>query len=334
MHITRRIGASLALAASVALVAAGCSTTGGGSPTGDATDGGGALTTVHLGAIPVADIGAVVAGQEQGFFKEQGLNINIEYGSGGAALIPALLNGQYDIIFAGTVSALQAIEQGIPLRGIAPVGYSSGVHGHDTAGVLVKSGSPIKSAKDLEGKTIALNAVKGYSEVLTRQAVINDGGDPSKVNYIEMALPDMLAALDAGQVDAIGPSEPFLTMGEQAGDSLIVSLPVDVDPQFLNGDYIVTEDTLKNKPDLITKFDAALKDSFAYVTANPDKMREAIGSYSQIDPTLLQQIGISQYTWTFPVDATLRQAQWVKAAGYLKDPEGSTKTLYDGVPTF
>ena len=68
----------------------------------------------------------------------------------------------------------------------------------DFGGLVVKDPT-IKSPKDLVGKKVATNTLKNIVDTTVKTIVNKDGGDPSKVNFVELAFPDMAAALDAGQ---------------------------------------------------------------------------------------------------------------------------------------
>ena len=109
-------GAAMLAAASLALV--GCSAEP--APPADGTDPAFETVNIEVGVVPVVDVAAIYLAQQEGFFEEQGLNVNINIGTSGAAVIPSVVSGQYTFGFSNMVSLLQANDQGLPVTIIAP----------------------------------------------------------------------------------------------------------------------------------------------------------------------------------------------------------------------
>ncbi|WP_159500463.1 ABC transporter substrate-binding protein [Microbacterium sp. 18062] len=295
----------------------------GGEPAETAAEG--ELQTVTVGAVPVVDVAALYIGEEQGFFADEGLTVEIEFGQGSAAMIPALLNGQYDIQYGGSVNVLQAVASGLPLVATAAGGRTTGVVGEDHGGVVVLEDSDIRSAKDLEGKTVAVNALRGLHEVFLWRAIENDGGDPTTVDFVELALPDMGAALESGQIDAASTSEPFLGVLGGQGARVVSSLYVEADPELVTALYFVTEEKAAEDRELIERFNRALEKSFAYATENPDAVRAELTNFTQIDPALIDTMVLTNFSWGLDYDDLLLIAELASDAGTLEDPEAAAE---------
>ena len=115
--------AVLFVSASLALVSA-CgsgdvsSDTGGGAASSSPAGGGGGgdLNTVKVGVIPIVDTAPIWLGKEKGFFKEEGINLEITTTTGGAAAVPGVVSGDFDIAFGNTVSLMVATDKGLPLK--------------------------------------------------------------------------------------------------------------------------------------------------------------------------------------------------------------------------
>jgi NitT/TauT family transport system substrate-binding protein len=281
----------------------------------------GAERTVRIGAVPVVDVAALYVGEKQGYFADKNMKLDIQFGQGGAALIPAMLNDQYDFIYSNVISALQAREKGLPLIAIAEGGRSTGVQGKDHGGLLVLPDSPVKTAADLEGKTVAVNTLLGLHEVTTRTAVEKAGGDPAKVKFVEMNLPDMDAALAAKRVDAIATSEPFLGNGIEHGARLVTSQFVDTDPDFITAAYLATEQKAQSDPALVKDFQDALKQSMEYASEHPEEFRAELGNFTKIEPDAAKKMVLTKYGWGLPRETLETIAQASAKAGILKEPE-------------
>lgn len=314
----KRPATTLIAAASLAFALTACSS-GAAEPSSPSADG--EIQTVNIVGVPVVDMAALYVGENQGYFEDEGLDLNIEFGQGTAAMIPALLNGQFDIQYGGSVNLLQATDAEMPVVAIAAGGRTTGEQGADHGGLLVLEDSPIQSAADLEGKTIAVNALRGLHEVALWASIRKAGGDPTKVSFIEMALPDMGAALESGQIDAASTSEPFLGVLQGQGARLVASLYVDADPDFVTALYFVTAEKAQSDPELIERFTRALEKSFEYSQSNPDDVRAELENFTEIDPALIETMTLTDFTWGLTEDDLLLIAELAADANALENPE-------------
>lgn len=340
----KRIPAALAATAASLLLLTGCAS---GSPSGtasssDAAAGGqsssaaategqdgadGELREVRVAAVPVVDVAAIYLGEKKGFFEEKGLTVDIQFTPGSSISIPALLQDQYDVVYTGSVNAFQAREKGLPVIAIAEGGRTTGEPGADHGGILVPEDSDIEDAADLEGKSLAVNAVKGLHEAAIRQSVVKAGGDPDAVQFLELPLPDMIPALENGQVEAISTSEPFLGNGKEAGFRLIADPYIDVDPEFVTAVYLTSEQKWADDPQYVKDFVEVVKQSQEYATANPDEFRTELSNFTEIDPETAETMILTKFGWGFPEQAMQRGAEATKEAGIIEDAEAGLEGL-------
>lgn len=298
----------------------------GAGDNGDDADSGG-LTTVNVGAIPVVDAAALYIGEDQGFFAEEGLELEIELGQGSAAMIPALLNGQHDILYGGSINALQATDRELPLTAIAVGGRTTGVEGEDHGAMLVGDDSDIESPADLEGQDVAVNALRGLHEVAVWASVRADGGDPAQVNFVELPLPDMGGALDSGQVDAAATSEPFVGVLTGEGAVSIGNQFVDADPELVTALYFATTERAESDPELVDSFTRALERSFEHADENPDAVRDELPNFTDIEPDQIESMVLTRFEWGLNKDDLRLIADLAADAEALDDPEGATELI-------
>ena len=285
-----RFRAALAATASVLLLTSACG--GGGSSDDAAGDG---PTTVKVSVIPIVDVAPVYLGDRQGFFAEQGLKLDLQSAQGGAAIVPAVVSGQVDFGFSNVTSLIIARSKDLPLKVVAPGAGSTGVQGKDFGGVVVKAGSPITSAKDLAGKRVAVNTLNNINDTTVRASIRKDGGDATNVKFTELAFPDMLAALEKGNVDAVQVVEPFLATAKKNGDKVIASNYVDTAPDLTIAAYFTSQKTAASKPELVKKFAAAMQKSLKYADDNPDAVRKILLGYTKIDASLTGELTLPKY---------------------------------------
>src|SRR4051794_40104371 len=127
-HSTRRLAMAGALVVTGALVLAACSGgSGGGDASGDA-DSGSDLTPVKLQLqwLPQAQFAGYFAAQDQGFFEDEGLEVEIIPSGGDIVPQDALANGDVDYAIAWVPKVLGSIEAGANVTEIAQIFQRSG----------------------------------------------------------------------------------------------------------------------------------------------------------------------------------------------------------------
>lgn len=273
---------SAALAATILLLTA-CGDSG---DSGEKSGGAGQLDKVNTGVIAIVDVAPIYVGKALGFFQEQNIDLTLTTAQGGAAIVPAVLGGEYQFGFSNTISLLLGASKKLPVKVVANGTNSTGADGKDFAGLFVKAGGPIKSPKDLAGHTVAANTLKNIVETSVRASVRKDGGDAAAVKFTELAFPDQVPALQSGQVDAIFVVEPFQQAAVLAGARRIASSYVDAAPDLTVAMYFTSHQLLSTNPDLVRRFTEAMKKSLAYADSHPDQVREVIGTYTKIDPAV------------------------------------------------
>ncbi|MFG1669447.1 ABC transporter substrate-binding protein [Streptomyces sp. Y7] len=283
----RRLSAGLA-AGALLLVGTACGSSDGDSPDAGASSGG--VTTVKLGVIPIVDVAPLYLGQKKGFFEKQGLKLEFTTAQGGAAIVPGVASGQFQFGFSNVTSLMVAQSNGVPVKAVANGIASTGVRGKDFNGLMVKKDSPVKSAKELEGKKVAINTLKNINETAVRQAVREAGGDPDKVQLVEMAFDQMPAALDQGQIDAACVVEPATATIRSQGGREIASPLIDVAPELTVAMYFTSTQYAQQHPDVVKKFQDATAESLAYAEAHPDEARQIVTTYTKIPASVLEQV--------------------------------------------
>jgi NitT/TauT family transport system substrate-binding protein len=289
----RRLLAGLAAGAFL-LSTAACGSSDDSGPSGSGTSSGG-TTTVKLGLIPIVDVAPVYLGVRKGFYAKHGLKLSITTAQGGAAIVPGVVSGQFQFGFSNTTSLMVAVSNGVPVKVVSNGIASTGVQGKDFAALTVKKGSPVKSAKDLEGKKVAINTLKNINETAVRASVSEAGGDPDKVRFVELPFDQMPAALDSGRIDAAMVVEPALATVKSQGGVEIASPMVDVSPDLTVALYFTSTRYAQQNPDVVKRFQQATAESLTYADAHPDEVREVVTTYTRIPASLLEQVTLPKW---------------------------------------
>ncbi len=287
------IVAVYALAASLAA----CGGDDGSSQTSSSSD---EPTTLKVGVIPIIDVAPLYLGIQKGFFERRGLKIEPELAEGGAAIVPAVISGSNEIGFSNNVSLFIASSKGLPVKIISEgVGISPDATAGDSdvgyCEVLAPKDSSILGPADLAGKTIAVNTLNNIGDVTIKAALERNGVDPSGVKFSEIPFPDMLAALNAGRVDAAWECEPFVSQGLEEGAVGVLNNYAETDPELSVATYFASEEWLQENPEVAKRFVDALHESLDYAAAHPDEARAATKEYTKLPPEALKKLGLPEW---------------------------------------
>jgi NitT/TauT family transport system substrate-binding protein len=275
----RRILAGVAVAATV-LATAAC---GSDAKPAEKVAAG---TTVGLGVIPIVDVAPVYLGKQKGFFSSRGIDLNLVPEQGGAAIVKGVAEGKYQFGFSNVTSLMAAEVGGASLKIVASGVASTGRAGRDFSAIVVRYGSTIRSAKELEGKRIAVNTLKNLGDTTVRQSVRKAGGDPSTLQFQAMPFSDMPGALQSGTIDAAWVVEPALSEAITLGGTVLASNLVDTAPDLTVAAYFTGAALAGSDPDLTKRFTEAVNESLRYAAGHPDEVRAVVGTYTQISETV------------------------------------------------
>jgi len=251
-----------------------------------------AQDTIRLGILPFSEsLGAVMA-DRLGYFKDEGIKVEMTKYSSGAQGVPLLHAERLDIIFSNTIATLQAMEQGLDATIVAP-GAIVRSQAPDTTAALMALKGTIKTPKDLEGKRIAVNVINSSLWMYIMAYFDKHGVDRSKVRFVEIPFSQMADPLLAKQVDAVAASEPFASVLIDSGKVDLIAYPyVEAQPGGDITQYLALTDWVKKNPELAQRFARAVVKGSKYVndSANEAAVREANVEFTGLSPALKDRV--------------------------------------------
>jgi NitT/TauT family transport system substrate-binding protein len=283
MHCTARIFRGAAVLVAVAAAAAGC---GGGD--GPAESGG--TAKLKIGVLPIADVAPLYLGQSKGFFKDEQLEIEPQTTQGGAEVTAGVVSGDFDLGFAATEPLMAARDRDLPVTIVSQGVQASADPDRDWGQLIVPAKSGVRRLQDVEGKTVAVNALKSMPELCVRVVLDRAGVDTDKVKFTEVPFPEMGAALDAGRVDAIAAVEPFVTQALGADGRSLGSYLAAIEPKMTVATYFTLERYTEENRDVVERFTRAMNRSLDYAQSHPDEARRAVTGYTEIPPAVADEM--------------------------------------------
>lgn len=278
----KRVWTGAALALAVALSSTAC----GGDGGGDDPEG---LTTVRYG-LPtssyfISTVGVQYALQN-GFFEEEGLNVEVTPLPGATTAIRSMLSGEQDIVNTGGDTAILAWQNGAPIKIIdSPLAKGTDV---------LIARSEIATIQDLAGGRFAISDPGSTGEVLGRVLLERNGVDPDSVQFVGLGSPaDRVRAMLTGQVDATAATililEPVLDAIE-AGEMHVLTSFAEEFPDIPLSFNITTDQLIRDDPDLLVRFLRAEIRGYRWAQDNPAEAATIAAEFIEdTDLALLEQ---------------------------------------------
>ncbi len=324
--MTNRWSRLVLLLVAVALTAAACgddssdtTTTTAAAPEASSTTaaGGGELetTTMTAGALPLVDFAPLFYAEAMGYFETEGLEVAVEVVQSGPVAAQLLLAGDIDASFINWLSFSAAVSNDAPLVVVA-----NGTHLADgQGGVFVTADSPLASLEDLDGKSVATNSIGNVGDI-TIEALIADQGLDVEIDYVEVAFPEIIPAIESGSVDAGFLTEPFTTFAKVSGLRSIADPYTGSAKNLPIAGYMSTAQFAAENPNTTAAFRRAIEAATTDLLADEEALRAFIPVYSAVPEEAAQALILPLYQTTLTVEEIQRPADLMFDLGYLDEP--------------
>jgi len=315
---------SLAMAG-LAVSMAACSSAGSGSSTVTGSGTPSAAVTgapekpdITVGVLPSADSVTVQIAQDQGFFRQQGLNVKVVTEKTTNDGAPGLLSHTMDFTTENYVGMFTQMKTNpsLNLRIVADNSQAA----KDSYVLMVPKNSKLTSLKDLKGKRVSFPAL-GFNYGHMALTLLLQPYHMTPDDFTSVALPfsEAQQALSRGIVDAAFTTEPFITTMEAAsGDRVLADLmtgPLDGAPQACWG---TTASFIKQNPRTVAAFQRAITEAAQTAAASPSYVRSELPKFiPTMKPTIALVITLPVYNTTLSLARMQRVANLMELAGGL-----------------
>ena len=238
------------------------------------------LTPIRISLFPGETSAQVYYAKELGFFAKNGLDATVTELRNGAANAAADAGGAADVGFSNGLSLAQGHERGVPFTILAPAALS--VAGKGTNAILVVGKtSPIRTGKDLDGKTIAIDVVGGFPQIAVRTWIDKNGGDSSTAKFVEFGYPEMIPGVNTGRIDAAANNTAFDPLLGKPNDPvhMLGSAYDAVSPRFASSMWFATSDWAAKNPDVVRRFDLTMKEAGMWGNTHPHESAAIVAAH-------------------------------------------------------
>lgn len=222
------------------------------------------------------------AAKAEGFYKDVGLDVDIEQGNGSANTAQLVASGQAGIAYADAVAVSQLVAKGAPMKVVSTV-YQSNPNE-----VLALTSAGINSFADLKGKTVGVPAGSSQTTMLPLLLDANNMTE-ADLDLINMPPASMVPALLTGQVDAIlGSMDSYRIQLEAQGAELTGFEFASNGVPTVSTSMFASQSFIDENPEILRKFIAASLKGWAFALDNPEKTVEDVKEvFPDVDPKLV-----------------------------------------------
>jgi ABC-type nitrate/sulfonate/bicarbonate transport system substrate-binding protein len=258
--------------------------------------------------------------ENQGYYAEEGLNVNFVYTSeGGYGVVKQVAAGQGQFGFAGGDTSMVARSNNIPVVTVYQQDHST------MWNIISLNDSGINNLTDLEGKTIAIQGPENPLHLAAKGMLNNVGVDCNTITWIPVGGTGIISALVGGDVDAVTGHGMYKIVLENQGIEFNTWYARDYGVDFVSMGIIVSEDTIENDPELVEKFVRASNKGLEYAIEYPE---EAVDAYVEtFNPSANKEIELE--LWNICIDQLIQpdkyplgqfnRSQWVMTQDTLYD---------------
>ena len=158
--------------------------------------------------------------EQLGYFKAEGLEVEISDFAGGARALQAVVGGSADVVSGAYEHTINLQNKGQFFQGFVLQGRAPQI----AMGVSTKTMPDYKRLADLKGKRIGVTAPGSSTNMMANLLLARAGLKAGDVSFIGVGTSaGALSAMRSGQIDAISNIDPVMTMLEQKGDVRIIS---------------------------------------------------------------------------------------------------------------
>ncbi|HKJ28256.1 MAG TPA: ABC transporter substrate-binding protein [Anaerolineales bacterium] len=281
--------------------------------------------SLRIAVLPILDALPMHVAQQQGYFAEGNLEVELVPVSSGPERDQLMQAGQVDGMINEIVSVMfynQTETEVVIVRFARAASTESPVFS-----ILAAPGSGIESASDLTGVAVGISEAT-VIDFMTDRVLQNAGLTPDEITTVAIPrIPDRLALLQSGELAAATLPEPATSMAVLNGATVVID--DSTLPEVGTSVITFSVDSLTEKPDAVRGFLAAVEKAVADLNEDPHQFDELLADLQMVPPPLAATFVLPPYvTASVPSEALWQDAlDWVTGKGLIT----STASYADSV---
>ena len=200
----------------------------------------------------------------------------------------SLMSGRLQAAYMLAPLIMDLANSAIPVK-VVSLGHRSG------AVIMVRSDAPYRSFKDIKGKRVAIPSRFAVDYLFLIKMLAKEGLTVKDLDVVEMAPPDMPAALYAKAVDGYATGEPFGAVAQRAGYARPLSMTRDEWPNYICCVLTVRDELIKQNRPLVQQLVNYVQAAGTWLDTTPANRTKAVQiaagpKFFNQDPNVLQYV--------------------------------------------
>jgi NitT/TauT family transport system substrate-binding protein len=218
---------------------------------------------------------------KSGYFKQEGLNVEVVNAASGQASLQKLISGEVDIAYSSYTPFFIAKSQGAAdIRFVADASSAA----PKSTEVVAMPNSSVKGVQDLAGKRIAVTDVNTIGDTLIKSVMRDNHVDYSGVKWVPLSFPQIAPAVKNGDVDAGFLTEPFITQAAKTvGAVPIIDTATGSTEDFPTAGYGSLGKFTDANPKTVAAFQRAMRKA-TDDAADRSKIEPLMVEFAKVDP--------------------------------------------------
>lgn len=243
---------------------------------------------VNMGYRPISPSLDLFVALEKGYFKDEGLTLELHTFRGSSDLTDAVMHGKVN-----AASQLGMVTQLLPqLRSnkamVKFIGFTADALDSPMRGpvLLAKKGSGIEAVKDLKGKTVGIFPGANF-KIFMEAALSSNGLSLKDVNLAPIAPQEQISAF--ASVDALLSLDPIVSGLEHKAGAKVLSDRLAarfIFNNFLTSASSVNAEYAKSNPETVLKIERALNHAIDFIRRNPEQTTDILAKYTGLPPKI------------------------------------------------
>jgi len=286
-------------------------------------------STIVVGSLPALSQAPVALAQAKGYFAQEGLTVKVQPVGDGPAALTALISGQNDISLGSYTAPIKAQATG---AGDLKIVNEMLVSTPNMMNIMTLPGSKVKQPDDLSDAKIAISAPGAISDIGAKAAMQERGIDYRDAEFVKLSFPDMLAAMQRGQVDAAVMTEPYISQAaKSAGAITVMDCFSGGTADFPQAGAFTTAKFAQQNPKTLAAFQRAIQKA-QLAGQNRAEMTPLLPQFAKIPPDLAPIVELGRIPTSMDAARLQRVSTLMKRFGQIPRDVDVSKMLVQPPP--
>lgn len=320
MHAHTERRCYLAMLLALPMLIAAC-----GQTTSTPADGGTSTSNqLRVAYLPITTALPAWVAQEQGFFKQNNLDVTLT-SSPNINTLPPLMGKQFDVALSTQPDLIKAVSNSIDVVQVA--GDALDTAKNPTVLIMVRPDSGIHTIADLKGKRIAAPSLGGNIQLAFLNLLQQNGVPPDSIRAVQLSSPNIPDQLTAKQVDAAEVLQPFandlLAKGNVSLGDPFRSIGASVGQTF----WISDRNWAEAHRDMIARWVKSLEQAKEFIRTNDKQARDILQKYTKQPADVVATTPLPDYSFTVDAKELQTWVDVIKQVGGLNPRVDSAKLV-------